>query len=85
VLLQLLQPVSCRWASSVARKSAATAGADGVLITDLTPEEAGEYRQKVAARGLDTIFLVCSDFDRCALKRIADPPPDFCISSLGRG
>jgi tryptophan synthase alpha chain len=38
-------------------KSAADAGADGALITDLTPEEAGDYRRIVQAYGLDTIFL----------------------------
>lgn len=37
--------------------AAAKAGADGVLATDLTPEEAGEYRAAIQARGLDTIFL----------------------------
>jgi tryptophan synthase alpha chain len=37
--------------------AAANAGADGVLITDLTPEESGEYRQVLAAHSLDTIFL----------------------------
>jgi tryptophan synthase alpha chain len=37
--------------------AAKTAGADGVLITDLTPEEGEEYRVTVHSRGLDTIFL----------------------------
>jgi tryptophan synthase alpha chain len=37
--------------------TAAAAGADGVLITDLTPEEADDYRQVLAAHHLDTIFL----------------------------
>jgi tryptophan synthase alpha chain len=37
--------------------AAAKAGADGVLATDLTPEEAAEYRAAIQARGLDTIFL----------------------------
>ncbi|HEX2714765.1 MAG TPA: tryptophan synthase subunit alpha, partial [Candidatus Acidoferrales bacterium] len=37
--------------------AAAAAGADGVLITDLTPEEGDEYRRAVTARGLDTVFL----------------------------
>jgi len=37
--------------------SAAAAGADGVLATDLTPEEADEYRRILAAHHLDTIFL----------------------------
>jgi tryptophan synthase alpha chain len=33
------------------------AGADGVLATDLTPEESGEYRRILASHHLDTIFL----------------------------
>src|SRR5271165_3277747 len=37
--------------------TAAAAGADGVLATDLTPEEAVEYRATLQAHGLDTIFL----------------------------
>jgi tryptophan synthase alpha chain len=45
------------------------AGADGVLITDLTPEEAGDYRAAMTARGLDTIFLAAptSTDERLAL------------------
>ena len=37
--------------------AAANAGADGVLITDLTPEESDDYRHILAAHHLDTIFL----------------------------
>jgi len=37
--------------------AAANAGADGVLATDLTPEESEEYRRILAAHHLDTIFL----------------------------
>src|SRR6266550_4020545 len=37
--------------------SAAAAGADGVLATDLTPEESDDYRRILAAQHLDTIFL----------------------------
>jgi tryptophan synthase alpha chain len=37
--------------------AAESAGADGVLITDLTPEESDDYRQILAAHHLDTIFL----------------------------
>jgi tryptophan synthase alpha chain len=36
---------------------AASAGADGVLITDLTPEESDDYRRVLALHHLDTIFL----------------------------
>jgi len=37
--------------------AAAGAGADGVLVTDLTPEESAEYRRILQAHHLDTIFL----------------------------
>jgi tryptophan synthase alpha chain len=37
--------------------AASSAGTDGVLITDLTPEESDEYRRIMKAHQLDTIFL----------------------------
>jgi tryptophan synthase alpha chain len=37
--------------------TAANLGADGVLITDLTPEESEEYRHIITAKNLDTVFL----------------------------
>jgi tryptophan synthase alpha chain len=37
--------------------AAAQAGVDGVLATDLSPEESVEYRRILAAQRLDTIFL----------------------------
>jgi tryptophan synthase alpha chain len=38
-------------------RTASEAGADGVLATDLTPEESVDYRRILAAHHLDTIFL----------------------------
>ena len=37
---------------------AAESGIDGVLVTDLTPEEADEFSAALRAHGLDMIFLV---------------------------
>jgi tryptophan synthase alpha chain len=37
--------------------AASAAGSDGVLITDLTPEESEDYRRIMAAHHLDTVFL----------------------------
>lgn len=34
------------------------AGVDGLLVTDLIPEEAGEYVDRMRGAGIDTIFLV---------------------------
>lgn len=38
-------------------RAAAEVGADGVLGTDLTPEESADYRRILATHHLDTIFL----------------------------
>jgi tryptophan synthase alpha chain len=51
--------------------AAAAAGADGVLITDLTPEESEDYRQILAAHHLDTIFLGAPTSTDDRLARIA--------------
>ena len=56
---------------------AASAGADGVLITDLTPEEAGEYQPAMRAQGLDTIFLGAPTSTDERLARIAASSSGF--------
>jgi tryptophan synthase alpha chain len=65
--------------------TAATAGADGVLITDLTPEEADDYRQVLAAHHLDTIFLGAptSTDDRLAKIAAASSGFLYLISRTG--
>jgi tryptophan synthase alpha chain len=51
--------------------AAAEAGADGVLATDLTPEESTEYRNILRAHHLDTIFLAAPTSDDERLAKIA--------------
>ncbi|MGB7285150.1 MAG: tryptophan synthase subunit alpha [Candidatus Acidiferrum sp.] len=65
--------------------SAAEAGADGVLITDLTPEESGDYRRILAAHNLDTIFLGAptSTDDRLAKIAAASSGFLYLISRTG--
>jgi tryptophan synthase alpha chain len=58
-------------------ESAASAGADGVLATDLTPEEADEYRVTMQAHGLDTIFLAAPTSTDQRLARIANACTGF--------
>jgi tryptophan synthase alpha chain len=58
-------------------EAAKVAGADGVLITDLTPEEAGEYRAAMSAHGLDTIFLAAPTSPDERLARIAEASSGF--------
>jgi tryptophan synthase alpha chain len=57
--------------------SAAKAGADGVLVTDLTPEEAADYRRVVRSAGLDTIFLAAPTTTDARLARIAESSSGF--------
>jgi tryptophan synthase alpha chain len=56
---------------------AAKAGADGSLVTDLPPEEAGDYRAALRARGLDTIFLAAPTTTKARMKRIAEASSGF--------
>jgi tryptophan synthase alpha chain len=57
--------------------AAASAGADGVLATDLTPEESSEYRAVLRSRGLDTIFLAAPTSTDARLKLIASVSSGF--------
>jgi tryptophan synthase alpha chain len=51
--------------------AAAQAGADGVLATDLTPEESEDYRRILHAQNLDTIFLAAPTSTDERLKKIS--------------
>jgi len=57
--------------------AAARAGVDGVLATDLTPEEASEYRSILRPRGLDTIFLAAPTSTDSRLARISAATSGF--------
>lgn len=58
-------------------EDASAAGADGVLATDLTPEEASDYRRIVQERGLDTIFLAAPTSTDARLKLIGEASTGF--------
>jgi tryptophan synthase alpha chain len=57
--------------------AAAAAGADGVLATDLTLEEADEYRAIIHSNGLDTIFLVAPTSTDTRIEKIARASSGF--------
>ena len=66
-------------------KSAAEAGADGVLATDLTPEESEEYRKILHAHGLNTVFLAAptSSDERMKIISVASTGFLYLISRTG--
>lgn len=57
--------------------AAANAGADGVLITDLTPEESDDYRRVLTAHHLDTVFLGAPTSTEERLAKIAAASSGF--------
>ncbi|MDH4066860.1 MAG: tryptophan synthase subunit alpha, partial [Acidobacteriota bacterium] len=64
---------------------AAAAGVDGVLTLDVPPEEADEVRGALAARGVDTIFLLSPTTSTARIQRAAELGSGFLygISRLG--
>lgn len=58
-------------------QTARDAGADGVLITDLTPESAADFKEKLTAQNLDLIFLVTPTTTDRRLQLIAEQASGF--------
>jgi tryptophan synthase alpha chain len=60
-------------------------GADGVLVTDLPPEEAGEWLATARPAGLDTVFLASPTSPEARLRRVAEASRGFvyAISRTG--
>ncbi len=68
LLFSYFNPILAYGVADFAR-DAADAGVDGVLCVDLPPEEAGEYKAVLDAKGLCTVFLIAptSSEERIAL------------------
>ena len=58
-------------------RTAKKAGVDGILVTDLIPEEAGEFAGALRAHELDMIFLVAPTSTDDRLKMIAERASGF--------
>lgn len=54
-----------------------TAGVDGVLATDLVPEEASEFSEAIREAGIDLVFLVAPTSTDERLKLIAEASTGF--------
>jgi len=66
-------------------RDAKAAGVDGVLVTDLPPEEAGEWVAAARAADLDTVFLASPTSPPERLRRVAEASRGFvyAISRTG--
>jgi tryptophan synthase alpha chain len=58
-------------------QAARVAGVDGVLVTDMTPEESGEFEAELRAHGLDMIFLIAPTSTDERLKLVAEHAGEF--------
>jgi tryptophan synthase alpha chain len=58
-------------------QAAKEAGVDGVLVTDLTPEESGEFETELRAHGLDMIFLIAPTSTDERLRIVAEHASGF--------
>jgi tryptophan synthase alpha chain len=52
-------------------------GVDGLLVTDMTPEESGAYRETIRGAGLDTVFLAAPTSDDERIGRIVEVSSGF--------
>jgi tryptophan synthase alpha chain len=84
VLFSYANPVLRMGIGAFAR-AAASAGVDGVLVLDLPIEEAGEFREILAASGTDTIFLLSPTTTEARIQKAAELGRGFLygISRLG--
>ncbi len=57
--------------------AAAEAGADGLIVPDLPPEEAGELRAACRAHGMDLIFLLAPTSDAERVQRVVELASGF--------
>jgi tryptophan synthase alpha chain len=76
VLFSYFNPILQMGLDKFAEKASA-AGADGVLATDLIPEEAFDYRRILQVRGLDTIFLAAPTSTDARLRLIGEASTGF--------
>ncbi len=84
VIFSYLNPI-VRYGVNRFAGAAARAGLDGVLVTDLTVEEALDWRRTMAAHRLATIFLAAPTSSDARLARIAQACSGFlyAVSRLG--
>jgi len=84
LLFTYLNPV-LRYGLERLATDAKSAGIDGILLTDVSVEEAGEFTRTMQAAGLDTVFLAAPTSSPRRLKLIAEYSSGFVylVSRLG--
>jgi tryptophan synthase alpha chain len=76
VLFSYLNPLLALGADSIGSRLR-DAGIDGVLVTDLVPEEAGEFIDGMRRAEIDTIFLIAPTSNDERIKLVAEASRGF--------
>ena len=84
VLMTYYNPIQKYGIERFARE-AASAGADGVIMTDLPPDEAADWRSAATQAGLATIFLLAPTSTKERIELVANMASGFiyCVSRTG--
>jgi tryptophan synthase alpha chain len=84
VLMTCTNPVF-HYGTSPFAQDAAKAGVDGVIVTDLPPEEASQWKADAESANLDTIFLLAPTSTDSRIERVAAMSSGFvyCVSRAG--
>ncbi len=84
VLMTCYNPI-CQYGVGRFAADAKAAGVDGVIVTDLPPEECGEWVSAARAEDLDTIFLLAPTSSTERTKKVVDLATGFvyCVSRMG--
>jgi tryptophan synthase alpha chain len=84
VIMTCFNPI-CQYGVEQFTKRASAAGANGIIVTDLPPEESAEWVAASRAQHLDTIFLVAPTSTSARVKKVVDIASGFvyCVSRMG--
>jgi tryptophan synthase alpha chain len=84
VVMTCYNPIWQFGATDFARESAAV-GVDGLIVTDLPPEESKDWVAAARANNLDTILLLAPTSSTDRIKKVVDLATGFvyCVSRMG--
>jgi len=84
VLMTCYNPI-CQFGLDRFAAESAAAGVDGIIVTDLPPEESDEWVRTAREHGIDTVFLIAPNSPNARVKKVVDIVGGFvyCVSRMG--
>ncbi|MFB3882815.1 MAG: tryptophan synthase subunit alpha [Armatimonadota bacterium] len=84
ILMTCYNPI-CQFGLARFAEQSASAGVDGVIVTDLPPEESADWVAAARSHGIDTVFLLAPNSPAARAKKVVDLATGFvyCVSRMG--